>query len=359
MPANNIQYEKRSGRPFLWRIIGQATKCLVITITGMRMASSVKADPPSWQELSAHLFTNAVIVWQAPTNLLPKKLWVYQRELPRLFSPTVISNAMVLGSLQHKGIPRPNTNDFYIAEDKPPGNCCGIPTIFGIQPGDAFLYYGAPKEDDGLGSQLPSDETIIMLALHAAAKFGLDPTKLVQKSLYTRFADAGADGKTTGKIRGRGIFLSRQLDGIIFFSADNEGDGAEGLSLEMGSYGQIRSFFLRWSDLHRYENHTSASPADVIACIKAHVTMVLPHDGEEDYFPRLKRLAAVKKLTITKLTPYYGEGIFGESPTNDAPAKFAVPFAELEAVADFGKSNCPVQLISPILSSEVHRLLGR
>lgn len=305
------------------------------------------------------LFTNAAIVWQAPANQLPKSLWVYQRELPRFFSSTVISNAMVLGSLQYKGIPRPSTNDFYITKDKPPGYCCGIPSIFGIRPSDASLYYSAAKGDDGSGGQLPSDETIIMVALNDASKLGLDPAKLVLKSFSTHFADAGTDDKQSGKICGRGVFFSRQLDGINFFSADNAGDGAEGLSLEMGSYGQIRSFSLRWSEMHRYENHTSASPADMIACIKAHITMVLPHDGEEDYFPRLKKLAGVKKLTITKLTPYYGEGIFGESPTNDAPAKFAFPFAELEAVADFGNSNCPVQLTSPILASEVRRLLGR
>ena len=85
--------------------------------------------------------------------------------------------------------------------------------------------------------------------------------------------------------------------------------------------------------------------------------MVLPNPDEEDYFVRLKRLANAKKLTITKITPYYGEGVFGEVPTNDVPCKFATPFAELEAVADFGNSNATVQILSPILSSDVIRLL--
>ena len=47
-----------------------------------------------------------------------------------------------------------------------------------------------------------------------------------------------------------------------------------------------------------------------------------------------------------------------EMPTNDVPCKFATPFAELEAVADFGNSNTTVRLMSPILSSEVSRLLS-
>jgi hypothetical protein len=84
----------------------------------------------------------------------------------------------------------------------------------------------------------------------------------------------------------------------------------------------------------------------------------MPNGDEENYFDRLKTLASAKKLTITKITPYYGEGMFGDVPTNDVPCKYATPFAELEAVADFGNSNATVRLLSPILSSEVRRLLG-
>jgi hypothetical protein len=38
---------------------------------------------------------------------------------------------------------------------------------------------------------------------------------------------------------------------------------------------------------------------------------------------------------------------------------FATPFAELEAVADFGNSNATIRFVAPILSSEVNRLLGK
>jgi hypothetical protein len=83
----------------------------------------------------------------------------------------------------------------------------------------------------------------------------------------------------------------------------------------------------------------------------------MPDIDEEDYFARLKKLAGAKKLTITKITPCYGAGVFGEVPTNDVPCKFVTPFAELEAVADFGSSNASVRLVSPIISPEVQRLM--
>jgi hypothetical protein len=59
---------------------------------------------------------------------------------------------------------------------------------------------------------------------------------------------------------------------------------------------------------------------------------------------------------ITKITPYYGEGIFGEAP-NDETSKIVMPVAELEAIADFGTNNVIVQLLAPLISTEADRLL--
>lgn len=320
-------------------------------------ALSAPADQPTWQELSARLFTNAVIVWQAPTDKLPKKFWIYQRELPHVFSATVISNAVIFGSLQSKGFPKPSTNDFFIPEDKGPNYPGPLAAIFGIRPGDANLYYSLPNYSTGSGEQLPSDETSAARAWKYASQLGLDPDQSVQERIYTHLCDTDQNGQATNHVCGRGVFLSRQLDGVSFFSADNEGTGAEGFSIEFGSYGQIRFFSFRWSTVERYESQQTASTQEIIHCICRHKVIVLPNPDEEDYFARLKRLAVAKKLTITKITPYYGEGVFGEVPTNDVPCKFATPFAELDAVADFGKSNATIRLLSPILTSEVIRLL--
>ncbi|MDB6016751.1 MAG: hypothetical protein JWR19_1240 [Pedosphaera sp.] len=320
-------------------------------------ASSAPAAPPTLEELSAQVFINATIVWQAPTNHLPTSFWVYQRALPHVFSPTVISNAIVLGSLQSKGFPPPSTNNFYIWEDKGPHYPGPIPSIFGIIPGDANIYYSMPNYAMGSEKDIPTDETIVKQAWKYAAQLGLDPAKLVQKKIYTHWCDADQNGHATNAC-GRGVFLARQLDGIAFFSFNDEGEGAEGFSIELGSHGQIRSFSLRWSKVEHYISQPIASPQEIIQCIKAHKIIVPPNVEEEDYFSKLKKLASVKKLTITKITPYYGEGVFGEVPTNDVPCKFATPFAELEAVADFGSSNGVVRFVSPIISSEVTRLLG-
>jgi hypothetical protein len=333
--------------------------CEILLAAILVAASSAPAAPPTWEELSSRLFTNAAIIWQAPTDKLPKRFWIYQRDLPRIFPATVISNAIVLGSLQGKGFPKPSTNDFFIPEDKGPNYPGALATLFGIIPGDANMYFSVPNYGAGSGDKIPSDETIAARAWKYAPQLGLDPAQLVQERFYTHLCDSDTNGQATNHVCGRGVFLSRQLEGISFFSGDNDGSGGEGFSIEFGSRGQIRLFSLRWSMIERYESQQPASPQDIIHCIQAHKTIVLPSPDEEDYFARLKKLASAKKLTIIKITPYYGEAVFGEVPTNDVPCKFATPFAELEAVADFGNSKAPVRLLSPIIVSEVNRLLSK
>ena len=56
---------------------------LLVLVFGMTIPASAKVV--SVEELWSHLFTNGPIVWQAPTEHLPKSFWIYKRDLPRLF----------------------------------------------------------------------------------------------------------------------------------------------------------------------------------------------------------------------------------------------------------------------------------
>jgi hypothetical protein len=44
-------------------------------------------------------------------------------------------------------------------------------------------------------------------------------------------------------------------------------------------------------------------------------------------------------------------------PTNGELSRVVMPLAEMEAIVDFGYSNANVRLVSPIISSDVNRLL--
>jgi len=309
----------------------------------------------SLEDISPHFSTNMPIVWQAGTNQLSKSFWIYKRFPPHPFPVTIISNAVVLASLQKKGFPKPSTNDFYIAEEHPPDYPSTIPIIFSITPKSASIFYSQPHPGTNT-TDIPADNILARRARDRAAELGIDPVQIAFKDITSHFNQDENGNDITNQICGRGVYLSRQLDGVLFWGNGENGD-EEGFWIEFGSHGQIRAFSLVWPDLKRDEFQPTASPQQIINCIRAQKTIVLPNAGEETYFQRIKVLANAKTFTITKITPYYREAIFGEVPTNEVPPEFVTPLAELEAVADFGNSNATVKLLSPILSSETSRLL--
>lgn len=332
------------------------TKALLFFTAIFATAFSSFADfTNSPENFSPHFSTNTGIIWQAATNDLPKSFWIYKRLPPHPFSATVISNAIVLASLQTKGFPKPSTNDFYIPEDKPANYPGSIPIIFSITPKSSTLFYGMPHPGTNtLG--IPADEILVKHAWACAVQLGVDPSKVALKVMTSRFNKDENYDDLTNQICGRGVFLSRLLDGIYFWGNGDDGPN-EGFWIEFGSSGKIQVFSLNWPNLKRFENQQAASPQQIIACIKAQKTIVIPNANEETYFQRIRTLANAKKFIVTKITPYYSEGRFGETPTNDLPSEIIEPIAELEAVADFGNSNATVRLLSPIISSEVNRLL--
>lgn len=296
-------------------------------------AFSSSAAPITLEDISPHLSTNAQIIWQAPTSNLPKSFWIYKKS-PQLFSATTISNAIVLAAFQNKGFPKPSTTQTVIWADRFEGEM--QPPYFSILPdmGQMLFTLGGrgPQSPEGIST----NEAAVQRAWDCLAQLGINRSQFVKTNVI-------ASG-------GYGVFLPRQVDGIEVYG------GSQGFQIQFAER-KVVQFCLLFPNLERDKQSQVASPQQIIACIRAFKTPSPPYGDETDYFGRIKNLAKAKKLTIVKITPYYGEGIYGEAPTNDEPPKIVIPIAELEAVADFGNSNATVRLLSPILSSEVSRLL--
>ena len=308
------------------------------------------------EDFSPHFSTNMPIIWQAPTQNLPKSFWIYKRLPPHPFSLAVISNAVILASLEHKISPEPSTNDFFYHEAFPPNYPGMIPDIFCITPKSATISYGLPHPGTNT-SDIPADKMLVQRAWTCAARLGVDPAQIAFKEMTSRFNQDENYDDLTNQLCGRGVFLSRKLDGILFFG-NGEDALIDGFWIEFGSRGQICAFSLVWPDLKRAEIQPVASPQQIVACIRAYKTMLLPSREETNYFGRLKGFTKVKKLTVTKITPYYREGVYGDMADSSEPPETIAPFAELEAVADFGNSSVTVKLLTPILSTEASKLLN-
>jgi hypothetical protein len=284
------------------------------------------------EDISPHLSTNAQIIWQVPTNAFPKSLWIYKK-LPQTFSATTISNAIVLASFQGKGFPKPSTNQIVIWDKRFDGE--PQPPYFSILPNIGQMSFTlGDRRPDSL-EQIATNQAAVEHAWNCLAQLGLD------RSQFVKTNDTGAGGY--------GVFLPRQIDGVRVYG------GAEGFQIQFGKQ-KILQFCLLFPNIERDKKSEIASPHQIIACIRAFKTPSLPNGDEPDYFGRIKNLANAKKLTIVNITPYYGERIYGEDSNGESP-KIVTPIAELEAVADFGNSNATIRILSPILSSEVVRLL--
>jgi hypothetical protein len=107
-------------------------KTFALLVVILATAFSSLADPPTLAELNSHLFTNGPIIWQAPTNQLPKSLWTYKMLTPRPFTRAVLSNAVVLASLESKGFPEPSLQNSCFLLDDCQSCQCVMPCYFSI-----------------------------------------------------------------------------------------------------------------------------------------------------------------------------------------------------------------------------------
>ncbi|HEY1661031.1 MAG TPA: hypothetical protein VGI03_01310 [Verrucomicrobiae bacterium] len=332
------------------KVIMAGAFVLALTTNSFAQTNTNLSSGP-FEKFSPDFTASTKFVWQTPTNQLPGSIWVYKRLPIQPFLPSIVSNAIILASLLDRDFPKPSTNSFYIWS---PQNPCGMSgNIFSIEPASAAIRFFSTNQNL-LTNDIPDDETVTKEAFRISARFGLSGNFLFPQKVYPILnADQGDEILTNG-ICGRGVFLSRKLDGITFFGDDIQGQ--EGFAVEFGSRNQIRAFSLVWPNLEHVKKSPTATPDEIVQAIRKHEILVFPGHDESDYFGRIRKLANAKVFTIVKITPRYIEGVWGDTPTNDEPQQIITPIAEIEAIADFGNSNVSVRLFSPILTSDIARL---
>lgn len=318
-------------------------KNLLILLMLVAAILSSAARAITIEDISPHLSTNAQITWAVGTNSYPEKLWTY-KILPNTFTRQLISNAVVLASFERFGFPKPSTNEVVFWDhtregDDPLAGC------FAVLPKFSEISFRVRNWQMGSSNDIPNPQMIAKKAWECAAKLGLDISLLSQGVIEDNGCEYDDKGHLTphGYIGGRSINLVRKLDAVDFQ------EDSEGFSIEFGSHGIIRSFALNWPNLQRDREFHTVSPGQIIGFIRAHKSPVFPNKNETTFFERIKSLSQTKTLIITKISPRYGEGIFGEVPNEGEQPKSVTPYAEIQAVADFGNSNMVVRMAVPII----------
>lgn len=298
------------------------------------------AGPMTLEDVSPHFPTNAEIVWQAPTNHLPQELPTYIT-VPQMFSTVTISNAMVLAAFPPKH--HISAGDFHL-QDGPEDRWSRALDIT-IQWGQIMYRVRTDlREPKGV----PGGEEVAKRAWEYAAKLDIDPSELFEKP-ESRETKNCEYGEATNQVCSRGTFLTRKIHGLEMRDF--------GLGITFGGQAQLRGFCLLWPDLKVDAVHPLASPEQMTQSIRAHKTVLaLTGDGSMDW-AKLKALSTARKVTITKITPYYGEGRYGEEATDNGPKREISPLAEMEVMAELEHSNLTVRMLGPILARDARRLL--
>ena len=183
-------------------------KTLPIFAAILATASISSATPTSIEDISPHLSTNAQIIWKAPTNVVPKSLWIYQI-FPNTFTESVISNAVVLASFQSKGIPRPSTNQITLWDHNRVDGDDPTAGWFGILPDVGMIEFSIRNHATGSSEAIPGDEMIAKQAWACVAQLGIDHAQLSQGRIQNSGCEYDGKGglATNGYICGRMITL--------------------------------------------------------------------------------------------------------------------------------------------------------
>jgi hypothetical protein len=308
-------------------------KSVVAITVAMTVMFSSLASQLTIEDISPHFATNMPIVWQASMDRLPNSFWTYKTS-PQNFSFVAISNAIVLAGLQNKGFPNSSTNQLTIWADH--SEVEPEPPYLLVLPNVGQLSFTLGDRTPEKPSELPKNEAVEQ-AWKYLLQFEVDRNQL-RKTNVNDITDLG-------------VALPRLVDGVEFQKY------GQGFSLLISKDGKLLNFSLLWPKLERVKNEQIASRDQITACIRAFKTPSPPIGEEQNYFDWLKQLAKARKLIVNQIKPYYGEGIYGEVFKENEISKPVVPYAELEALADFGDTNFTVKLLAPIISSEATRLL--
>jgi hypothetical protein len=285
--------------------------------------------------------TNVNLIWNAPTNNLPKALWNY-RALPSEISPAVISNLVTLGAFTDKDKRVFPDNIHTISYTDPTGKRSLL-----VNTDWVFINYGdAEANDMHITEGVPNKQQALDIATNWLPKLGIDRDQLARKSPSGDLLIFGGEATTflyknwsgpayATNVSTYQVTFKRSLDGVQISGGSARG----GYGIGIGHHGKISRILVSWRKYERDKLYPTATPERFLKWIQEGKAVWYSDDLSFIDWP------SVKRIIVRKVTPYYYSEGYGE---NDKPQNAAFPFAEMEAVADTGTTNLTFYLDCPI-----------
>jgi len=282
------------------------------------------------------------VTWSVPKTNLPVALWIY-KVVPQQFPAVAISNIMEIAALTAKDKKTTKDSPFKEKNALYYGDKEGTRHL-GISPSLGFIEYKDERAISGMREPVngvPDDDQAMQGALKILHRCAIDSSQLAVKptgelKFYRTMGRRGRMDKKTGEdkkeVISRGVSFIRQIDRASFTGIGNAG----GISVVFGNDGKVAELQIIWRGVEPYKSVAIDAPERFVQWIKEGRSVITEAE------PLQINWGKVKKLNVTKFTPYYmGEG--GEDVQ-----RFIVPFADLEIEAELPDTNIAFHVSCPI-----------
>jgi len=202
---------------------------LVLLLASLPLASALAQDIVSLESLSPNFPASARMIWQVPSNQIPRILTIYTN-VPTIFPVAVISNAIRLASFPMPRSLTVSTNIFHVSDNE---------TGFWSRSLDVLPQHGqlgySIRSNPTNPTNVPTATEVTQLAWQYARLLGLNTAELIERP-QSRRERMCEYGPFTNNVGARSTFLTRKLAGI-----ELRDYGLDGVRVNAISAGVVRT----------------------------------------------------------------------------------------------------------------------
>ncbi|MGH7976501.1 MAG: hypothetical protein ACREDS_06165, partial [Limisphaerales bacterium] len=241
----------------------------------------------------------------------------------------VISNAMVLASFKESDMVVSNETLIRFQDRKNDK----WSRFLNILPEAGQILYYPRVESAGSPNDVPDEQEVSKLAWDYLPLFDINHSQVCELPKNRKIKTC--PGSTN--VCSRGVFLSRIMAG--------NGMREMGFGIDFGSHAHIEDFYLLWPAWETTGTEHSVTIKQIIQWLKA--GRMLPTEDELLNRAKIEQLAEAKKLVITGFDLHYGQGKFGELPSQENE-NLVSPFGVLKGIANLENTNINFTLYCPV-----------
>jgi hypothetical protein len=284
--------------------------------------------------------TNLDVRWNAETNTLPQKVWIYHL-LPREMPEKGIKTLM-------------DACSFTDADRTTNGNVLIFKSNDGNRQLRVFSQWGTidyqaliQRSWANLVANVPSDEKTLKMTKELLPKLGIKLKDIQKKEnssepdfqVFHNGVTYYVNHKPITNVESCGVRFKRSVDGISFLSINSGGDG----EIQYGGDEKIIRILIAWRNMERKKSYPAFTPEMMMASIRHGRAIQQPL---ADNVPPID-WRMVKSVTIKKVVPRYYAGGDPFSPSD-----WLKPYAALLTTVETDNGTVDVEIDCPIIADD-------